>query len=95
MSEHESIDAQENLVEFEHHRLNSEAVKSTRPRSGSGLKDAAMSIARKIDGAARTARISTLPARRKTPSFRDHALFQSMQKYRLIGRHGRSRRSLL
>jgi 8-amino-7-oxononanoate synthase len=90
MSEHEPIDSQENLVEFEHHRLNAEST----PRSArsnvtnvktGGIKGAAMSIAKKLDGAARSARISTLPARRKTPSFKDHALFQSMQKYRLIG----------
>ncbi len=90
MSEHEPIDSQENLVEFEHHRLNAESTpRSARSNVTSvktgGIKGAAMSIAKKLDGAARTARISTLPARRKTPTFKDHALFQSMQKYRLIG----------
>ena len=85
MSEHEPI-AQENLVEFEHHRLNNEvSPRASRPTAKAGIKGAAMSIAKKLDGAARTARISALPARRKAPSFKDHALFQSMQKYRLIG----------
>jgi hypothetical protein len=102
MSEHEPIDSQENLVEFEHHRLNADQVKRTtkpvadvRPTGAAsattggvitgGIKGAAMSIAKRIDGAARSARISTLPTRRKAPSFKEHALFQSMQKYRLIG----------
>jgi 8-amino-7-oxononanoate synthase len=87
MSEHEPIDVQENLVEFEHHRLNAEnSVRQGRTAaSKGGLKNAAISIAKKIDGAVRTARVATLPGRRKAPSFREHTLYQSMQKYRLIG----------
>ncbi len=85
MSEHEPIDSQENLVEFEHHRLSTDKPGHGRAATKGGLKGAAMSIAKKLDGAARSARVSTLPARRKAPSFKDHTLYQSMQKYRLIG----------
>jgi 8-amino-7-oxononanoate synthase len=85
MSEHEPIDSQENLVEFEHHRLSTDKASHGRTAAKGGLKGAAMSIAKKLDGAARSARVSTLPARRKVPSFKDHTLYQSMQKYRLIG----------
>lgn len=86
MSEHEPIDSHENLVEFEHHRLNNEvAPRAVSPAPRSGIKRAAMSIAKKLDGAARTARVQTLPPRRKAASFKDHSLYQSMQKYRLLG----------
>lgn len=86
MSEHEPIDSQENLIEFEHHRLNADSTQRlAKPAAKGSLKSAAISIAKKIDGAARSARISTLPARRKAATFKEHALFQSMQKYRLIG----------
>ena len=81
MSDHEPIDPQANLVEFEHHRQN-----ATKPaRAKGGLKGAAMSIAKKLDGATRPGRVTTLPPPRKAPAFKEHALFQSMQKYRLIG----------
>ena len=82
MSEHEPIDPHANLVEFEHHRQNT--TKAARSAKG-GLKGAAMSIAKKLDGATRSARVAALPPPRKAPAFKDHALYQSMQKYRLIG----------
>ena len=50
-----------------------------------GLKGAVSSIARKLDGTNRSGAIAKLPARRKTPSFKSHALYQSMMKYRLVG----------
>lgn len=84
MSEHEPIDSQTNLVEFEPHRL-AEGLPATKRSAKGSIKGAALSIAKKLDGAARSARIATIPARRKAPSFKDHALYQSMLKYRLIG----------
>jgi 8-amino-7-oxononanoate synthase len=86
MSEHEPIDSQDSLVEFEHHRLHNEnPPASPRTPPSAGIKRAAMSIAKKLDGAARSARVQTLPPRRNAASFKDHSLFQSMQKYRLLG----------
>jgi 8-amino-7-oxononanoate synthase len=86
MSEHEPIDLHDNLVEFEHHRIKTEAdVDANRTSGKSGFKDAALQMAKRLDSAARSARVATLPARRKAPSFKDHALYQSMQKYRLLG----------
>ena len=84
MSEHEPIDSETNLVEFEPHRL-AEGLPAAKRAAKGNFKDAALSIAKKLDGAARSVRIAKLPARRNAPSFKDHALYQSMLKYRLIG----------
>ena len=86
MSEHEPFNSPQNLVEFEHHRVNRDAtaIPSEAPMQR-GLKGAVSSIARKLDGTNRSGAIAKLPARRKTPSFKSHALYQSMMKYRLVG----------
>jgi 8-amino-7-oxononanoate synthase len=58
---------------------------ASRPTLTTGLKSAARAVVETLDGAARTtARIATLPSRRRPPRFRDHSLYQSMQKYRLL-----------
>jgi 8-amino-7-oxononanoate synthase len=86
MSEHEPVDLQQTLVEFEPHRQQVD-VTNRQPKAPakSSLKGAAISIAKKLDSAARSAAVTAFPTRRKTPSFRDHALYGSMMKYKLIG----------
>jgi 8-amino-7-oxononanoate synthase len=85
MSEHEPIDTQANLVELEPHRHSGNAQQPARQRATKGgIKDAALSIAKRLDDATRGALVS-IPKRRKTPAFKDHALYQSMMKYKLIG----------
>ncbi len=56
-----------------------------RPSLASGIKTAALKVARSIDDVARSTVSQLQPGRRRPPRFRDHALYQSMMKYRLLG----------
>ena len=85
MSEHEPMISSPNLVELEHHRSPRDGVDTRDDAPKRGLKNAAKIIARKIENTARSgAAIARLPARRKAPSFKNHNLYQSMQKYQLL-----------
>jgi 8-amino-7-oxononanoate synthase len=82
MSEHEQLATDASLGNWS---ASTTAPDAVRPSLTTGFKNAALQVARSIDEVARsTARVATLPARRRSPRFRDHALYQSMQKYRLL-----------
>ncbi|MDZ4843448.1 MAG: aminotransferase class I/II-fold pyridoxal phosphate-dependent enzyme [Hyphomicrobium aestuarii] len=61
------------------------ASTETRATLTTGLKTAVLKVANAIDGAARSTVAQLQPGRRRPPRFRDHALYQSMMKYRLLG----------
>ena len=86
MSEHEPLSSAQNLVELEHHRVTRDAATAPIevPATG-GIKGAAMSVAKKLEGLARSGAVAKLPSRRKTSTFKSHALYQSMMKYKLVG----------
>jgi 8-amino-7-oxononanoate synthase len=88
MSEHEPIDAHENFADFDLSRISSDgAALPARSSGGSalgGFSSVATSIAKKLDSAARVVRVASPPTHYKTRSFKDHALYHSMQKYRLL-----------
>lgn len=81
MSEHESLQAVPSQGDW-----TAPANTDTRPSLTSGFKNAALKVAKSIDDVARStvAHVQSLPGRRRPPRFRDHALYQSMQKYRLL-----------
>jgi len=85
MSEHEPMSTSPNLVELDHHRSPRDSADASGAAEKRGLKGAAKLIARKLEGSARSgAAVAKLPQRSKAPSFKNHSLYQSMGKYRLI-----------
>ena len=81
MAEHEPVETGNGSVDFDRTLLGSDGAVASRSASRSTISGAALSMARTAGTAAMRA---AMPARRKAPAFKDHALFHSMSKYQLL-----------